>query len=249
MNIKILINLLINSLKSCSQLNKMRVLVFDTETTGLPKTKILNKYMLELWPYIVQFSYIIYDIDTNTIVKIKDCIIKVPDSLQISEEASKLHGITNELSATKGINIIDILEEFFEDFNSVEHVVGHNVSFDLNIIKAELTRIIIDDSNVDRVSEFKEYLNMLDTNKNIYCTMQVSIELCAIEMKTKAGKSYNKFPKLIELYEKLFQIRPNNLHNSLNDVIVCLRCFMKLKYDRDIVEHSEEIKTLIKDYL
>ena len=53
----------------------MRVLVFDTETTGLPKTKILNKYMLELWPYIVQLSYIIYDIDTNTIVKIKDCII------------------------------------------------------------------------------------------------------------------------------------------------------------------------------
>ena len=66
MNIKILINLLINSLKSCSQINKMRVLVFDTETTGLPKTKILNKYMLELWPYIVQLSYIIYDIDTNT---------------------------------------------------------------------------------------------------------------------------------------------------------------------------------------
>jgi hypothetical protein len=68
-------------------------------------------------------------------------------------------------------------------------------------------------------------------------------------MKTKAGKSYNKFPKLIELYEKLFQVRPNNLHNSLNYVIVCLRCFMKLKYDRDIVEHSEEVKTLIKDYL
>ena len=39
----------------------MRVLVFDTETTGLPQTKILNPDTLHQWPTIVQFSYIIYD--------------------------------------------------------------------------------------------------------------------------------------------------------------------------------------------
>ena len=39
------------------------------------------------------------------------------------------------------------------------------------------------------------------------------------------------------------------LHNSLNDVIVCLRCFIKLKYEIDIVERSEEVKQMIKDYL
>jgi hypothetical protein len=40
----------------------MRVLVFDTETTGLPQTKILNPDTLHQWPTIVQFSYIIYDL-------------------------------------------------------------------------------------------------------------------------------------------------------------------------------------------
>ena len=43
----------------------MRVLVFDTETTGLPKSKIINPDTLNLWPHIVQFSYIIYDTVLN----------------------------------------------------------------------------------------------------------------------------------------------------------------------------------------
>lgn len=47
----------------------MIILVFDTETTGLPKTKIISYDTLKLWPYIVQFSYIIFDTDTCEIVK------------------------------------------------------------------------------------------------------------------------------------------------------------------------------------
>ena len=79
--------------------------------------------------------------------------------------------------------------------------------------------------------------------------MQETIELCAIELKDKYGRSYKKFPKLVELYQKMFGVTPKNLHNSLNDVIVCLRCFIKLKYEIDIVERSEEVKQMIKDYL
>ena len=39
----------------------MKVIVFDTETSGLPKSKIINQNTQHLWPFIVQFSYIIYD--------------------------------------------------------------------------------------------------------------------------------------------------------------------------------------------
>lgn len=227
----------------------MHVLVFDTETTGLPKTKNISSDTLHLWPHIVQFSYIIYDIESNIITKIKDSIIKIPNTIEISEDVSKIHGITNEISSTKGINIVDIIEEFFEDLNNVDHIVGHNISFDINMIKSEVNRIILNDSFLDKKIKFQNYLQILDTKKNIYCTMKESIDLCSIETKDKFGRSYNKFPKLIELYEKLFQVRPNNLHNSLNDVIVCLRCFMKMKYNKDIVEYSTEVKRLIQEYL
>jgi len=49
----------------------MRVLVFDTETTGLPQTKILNPDTLNQWPTIVQFSFVIYDLSLNDIVESK----------------------------------------------------------------------------------------------------------------------------------------------------------------------------------
>ncbi len=227
----------------------MRTLVFDTETTGLPKTQIITPETLNTWPHIVQFSYIIFDTDTNKIVKIKDCIIKVPDGVTISEENSKIHGITTEISLAKGVSLKPVLEEFFEDLNAADHIVGHNVSFDINMIKAEINRLILDSLDVNEVVNLHEYLTVLKTTNNIYCTMQETIELCAIEMKDKFGRPYKKFPKLVELYQKMFGVTPKNLHNSLNDVIVCLRCFIKLKYYVDIVKHSAEIKQMIKDYL
>ena len=41
----------------------MKVLVFDTETTGLPTERNASISDLKAWPYIVQLSYILYDVD------------------------------------------------------------------------------------------------------------------------------------------------------------------------------------------
>jgi DNA polymerase III epsilon subunit-like protein len=178
-------------------------------------------------------------------VKIKDSIIKVPDGFIITEENAKIHGITTEISLAKGVDLEPVLEEFFEDLKTADHIVGHNVSFDINMIKAELQRLIMNSSD----KNLQEYLTTINTSTKFYCTMQETIELCDIEMKDKYGRPYKKFPKLVELYQKMFGVTPKNLHNSLNDVIVCLRCFIKLKYEIDIVERSEEVKQMIKDYL
>ena len=223
----------------------MRTLVFDSETTGLSKTQIISPSTIHLWPHIVQFSYIVFDAELNKIVKIKDSIIKVPDGFTITEENAKIHGITTEISLTKGTSLLPVLEEFFADFDSADHIVGHNVSFDINMIKAELQRLIMNSSD----KKLQDYLTTINTSTKFYCTMQETIELCGIEMKDKYGRPYKKFPKLVELYQKMFGVTPKNLHNSLNDVIVCLRCFIKLKYEIDIVERSEEVKQMIKDYL
>ena len=47
-------------------ITNMKCLIFDTETTGLPP-KIRNqdiKDNLEDWPYLMQLTFIIYDLDT-----------------------------------------------------------------------------------------------------------------------------------------------------------------------------------------
>lgn len=224
----------------------MRVLVFDTETTGLPKSKIMNPDTLNLWPHIVQFSYVIYDTILNDIVESSDTIVKLKDGITIPEESIKIHGVTNEVSQKNGSNINSILSKFFYNLRNVDLLVGHNVSFDINMVKVELLRFIYETKyNIleDEIMAYKYNLHFLTNYKNICCTLQESIDLCNIKAIDKYGKDYIKFPKLLELHQKLFESTPNNLHNSFNDILVTLRCFVKLKLDIDL---NEKCNTFIK---
>ena len=239
----------------------MRVLIFDTETTGLPKSKNLTPESIHLWPYIVQFSYIIFDTTTNSIIRISDSIVKLKPYNVISKESTALHGITNDISLAEGIELAKIFKIFFEDVKNVDLLVAHNMSFDISMITAELIRLIkgINDtanettiltSNPNtNIHIYKDYFNTVSTMNNLFCTMQESIQLCNIESKDRAGKTFIKFPKLIELYQKLFNQTPNHLHNSLNDVVVTLRCFIKLKFDKDIIEYNSDVEKMITDLL
>ena len=225
----------------------MLIFVFDTETTGLPKTKFINPDKLNEWPYIVQLSYIIYDTSINEIILIQDHIIKMENNVNICEESSKIHGITNEISEIKGKLIKDVMEEFFYYIKNSDIIVGHNVSFDINMLKVELLRMIyLDNSYSDEyIKNIKLNLYYMNTIKNIYCTLQESIELCNIQLISKAGKPYLKFPKVVELHKKLFDSSPNNLHNALNDIVVTLRCFIKMKYNMDLADNCSTFNNLV----
>ena len=221
----------------------MNILIVDTETTGLSKAKMITEKTLHLWPHIVQFSYVIYNNETNTLLKTVDHIVKVPDSIVISEENSNIHGITDTISKTSGKNIESVLSEFMEDYNNADIVVAHNMEFDFNIIKVEFMRQIYNDkTSISEKEELTQKLNFLKGSKKLCCTMQESIELCNIKALSKDGKEYVKFPSLSELHKHLFSVVPKKLHNSLNDVLICLRCFYKMHFDVDIVAINEEIR-------
>jgi DNA polymerase III epsilon subunit-like protein len=226
----------------------MRVLVFDTETTGLPKTKLLNPDTLHLWPHILQLSFVIYDTEENDIVQSKDYIIKVDETIIINEETTKIHGITNEISQLNGVQLEYALNEFFYYLRQSDMLVGHNVSFDINMIKIELLRIIYLNkvkATKQTIYEIKHNLHYLTNYKNIVCTLQDSIDLCNIKAVDKYGKTYAKWPRLLELHQKLFETVPNNLHNSFNDILVTLRCFIKMKMDIDLNEECNKFKNIV----
>lgn len=224
----------------------MKVLVFDTETTGLPQTKILSSDTLHMWPNIVQLSYIIYDLSLNEIIDTRDYIIKVPDNIIISEEVSKIHGITNEICSNTGVSIDNVLTELCYFMRDVDCIIGHNISFDINMIKVELLRMIYNNKFTTNQSlkDCKYDLHFIFNYKNIYCTLQESIKFCNITQIDKRGNTYLKYPKLLELHEKLFDSSPNKLHNSFIDVLVTLRCFMKLKHTIDLNDECNSFKTL-----
>jgi len=225
----------------------MKVLIFDTETTGLPKSKIISQDTLDKWPHIVQFSYLVFDTSLNIIVETKDFIIKMQDGLLIPSESTAIHGITNEISEKDGVSIEVALKEFFITLKEVDLLVGHNISFDINMIYIELLRIIyFKDYHLNLISSYKFDLHFLTNFENIYCTMQKSIDLCNIKSISKFGKEYTKFPKLNELHETLFKTTPKNLHNSLIDILITLRCYIKLTSEKDLLLDCKNYETIIK---
>jgi DNA polymerase III epsilon subunit-like protein len=240
----------------------MRLLIFDTETTGLlPKKKPLSYDNYTEFPYIVQLSYVYYDTDEQSIVSMKDSIIKVPSSVTIPEESIKFHGITNEISYSKGEHIELVLDDFMTLFQQSDRVIAHNMEFDKNMIMVELMRQkVLNNSFFNKqmltrnqynfvtntLHTIDEFIDIVKTSKKYICTMQETIDFCSIMTKswTKGKPYYAKYPTLAELHEKLFGFVPVNLHNSLNDVLVCLRCYVKFSFNVDLIEKNEEFRTL-----
>ena len=140
----------------------MKLLIFDTETTGLPLAKTVNKELLDKWPYIVQLSYILYDTDKTKLLGTYDWIIKLPENVQMSDEVINIHGITNEISQTKGFDIRDALEQFISDCKQSDLIVAHNISFDLKMIQAEMLR----HQEEYRFIKYTDFYNMI--NKKLY---------------------------------------------------------------------------------
>jgi DNA polymerase III epsilon subunit-like protein len=213
----------------------MKVLVFDTETTGLPEqnVSILNT---NKWPYIVQLSFIYYDSENNNIIEYYDTIIKLPEKITIPEECIKIHSITNEKMREKGINIERALKKFNDTLKDCDIVVGHNISFDKRMIMVECIR-----------NKISQYFTRGQNKKPEFCTMKNSKNICKIKMINFKGEEYFKSPKLSELYSFIFKEEPKNLHNSFVDVLLCLRCYFAIIENRDIIMNND-IKKLFLEY-
>ena len=97
----------------------MKVIVVDVETTGLPKNKKASIMDDNNWPSIVQISWITMDTDSinDSIIKIYDYIIKLPEGKTIPQDSIEIHGITNERMRQEGVPIKDVLIEFMENLN------------------------------------------------------------------------------------------------------------------------------------
>ena len=210
----------------------MKLLVFDTETTCLPVGKNPALITTHLWPHIVQLSYILYDTEHPTIVDYADVIIKLPKGVYISKESENIHRISNAISQEQGVDIVNELKLFNDILLKSDIVIAHNISFDKNMVMVECIR-----------NKILHNFTVNNNRKQEYCSMKNSVNICKIVVKGRNG-DYFKWPKLIELHKHLFDTVPNGLHNSMVDVLACLRCYGKMELNVDFLEVSDSIKML-----
>ena len=88
----------------------MKILVFDTETNGLPKSKFESIFNTDNFPFIMQVSYILYDIEKLSIIKTGNNYV---NDVEIKEESFKINKITNQM-INNGKNIKLVLEDFIK---------------------------------------------------------------------------------------------------------------------------------------
>ena len=216
----------------------MKILVFDTETTGLPIGRNPSVITTSRWPYIVQLSYVLYDTSTHKILKSVDTLIKIPLGVNISQDSIQIHKITKEMTQKKGISINMALEQFNKCLLDADIIVGHNVSFDKNIITVECVR-----------NKLSHNFHKNGSHKPEYCTMKNGADLCKIiAVSSFSGIEYTKYPKLNELYKHLFGYIPDGLHNAMIDVLICLRCYGKMTGGIDFCTVSCDLSLLFNKY-
>jgi len=175
----------------------MKLLVFDTETTGLPKTRENALKGPNNWPHLVSIAWIV--LENDTILKTQYHIVK--PEWDIPEESVAIHGITKMIALSKGKQLSEIMKLFMEEEHDM--LVAHNMNFDINVVTNAI------------VWDLKQPQPIF---KNTFCTMEASRIMCNIPFGN--GRPGYKSPKLSELYEFTMNLMPvpTDLHNALYDV-------------------------------
>jgi len=183
-------------------------LIYDTETTGLPKNFSAPVSDSDNWPRLVQVAWQLHD-DMGELIEVKNFIVR-PEGFTIPYNAEKIHGISTKRAQEQGVDLAFVLEEFNKAVAKSEYIVGHNIIFDINIMGAEFYRTQMETSLMDEKS--------IDTKNE-------GTEFCAIPG-GRGGKF--KWPTLTELHVKLFKEGFSAAHNASADVEATTRCFLEL---------------------
>ncbi len=201
----------------------MKILVFDTETTWFFDKKDTR---LEKQPHIIQFAGIMGELKNHSFkeLKRKDIFFKPP--IAIPYGASQVHHIY-DVDVKHADEIKKHINDLMDFISEVDVIIWHNIEYDEEMIKIELARL--------------QKLHLYNPSQ-VVCTMKSTVDYCALEGN---GQRF-KYPKLWELYKKLFWAYFTWAHNAMTDVEATLKCFLELE-KMGIIElkgKTEEIMSL-----
>jgi DNA polymerase III epsilon subunit-like protein len=125
-------------------------------------------------------------------------LLVCPNGFEIPAEATATHGITTEM-ASEGDPAEWVFPELHKLMTEADYVVGHNVKFDMDCIGAEYAR-----------QELPQLFPLT------ICTMMGTRHM------------FGKWPKLAELYRKVFAQDFQDAHRALADITATARCFWRL---------------------
>jgi DNA polymerase-3 subunit alpha len=209
----------------------MKILVVDCEATGLPVSWDKPASDVDNWPRIIQIAFELFTETGETLVRrialIRPDGWRIPDKEYFMEqgeseaEAIKKakfwidNGYETAISELAGEPLKPVLQEFTKLYDECDFMLCHNVSYDKNVISAELHRY--------RVSIKKG-------PKPDFCTKLEGEEICKLPGKIP-GKY--KWPSLNELYNHLFGRDFEGSHDAGCDIQATKECYLEIMLRRE----------------
>ncbi len=161
------------------------IVVFDVETTGLDVKK----------DKIIQIAAVRGG--KNSVIETFERFIKIGTSVGKSFE---IHNISDEYLFEHGIDAIDAINDFL-DFSKGKVIVGHNVSYDINILKENMSTL---------------NLSLDNLSTKIFDTLKLT---------RKIFPGFNSY-KLSSLFKE-FSLNHTPTHNAMDDVICTMEVLEK----------------------
>lgn len=180
------------------------IIVFDTETTGLPDWK--NPSTAEHQPRIVELAGVLYDA-AGAVIEQYSAIVR-PDGWVITDELAALHGITQEMAMDSGIAEAEAIDGFMALYAKAGIRAAHNATFDDRILRIGLLRHF----DEERAELFKN-----STTK--FCTCSQS----------RGPVGLGKLPTLAEAYKHFTGEELAEAHRALPDALACARVYFALQ--------------------
>lgn len=197
----------------------MKVLIYDTETTGLPDWKKPSDDPSQ--PHITQICAELCDEDTGETLAQLHTLIK-PDGWTIPEELEKLTGITTERATTDGLPIGIVLPFFMELWCRADHRAAHNESFDMRMVRIAILRD--PGGSPEDADRWKA--------GRAFCTMNLSkpiVKLPPSPRMVEKGVTGFKPPNLGEAYQHFTGQPLTGAHNAAVDVMACKAVYFAIK--------------------
>lgn len=192
------------------------ILVFDTETTGLPRKP---GSPLSQQPYVMQLAASLYDLDRRPVFEFST-LIKLPEGVLPDPRAEEKHGISAHACLSYGVEPRTALALLNFALERATTTIAHNLQFDEKLIGFLAERVGTPCKLV-----------------NPFCTMQACTDVVRCPptpAMVKAGRTGWKAPRLEECWQFLFQEELSGAHDALVDTRGAARVFFELQ-DRGLL--------------
>lgn len=169
----------------------MITLVFDTETTGIPKHPTAQD---KVQPRIIEFGGALVDSDGNILEELNLLINPGKDEhgkdIKLEEVITKITGLTDE-DLKDAPSFAEVAPQIMAMFRKADADLAHNLPFDFTMMELDINRAEIPD------------------------WPWPSIRICTVQ---EHAEEWGRRPKLIELFEYYTGEKLEQKHRAIDDV-------------------------------